>query len=31
MDGKLEWMLQAVISGKPTEAFGGAIPLWLAE
>ncbi len=31
MEGKLEWMMNTVISNKIPEAYGDATELWLKE
>jgi len=31
MEEKLEWMMSSIVSSKPTEAFGGAMEMWLNE
>lgn len=31
MEEKLSWMMSSIVSSKPTEAFGGAMEMWLNE
>jgi len=31
MEERLDWMMTSIISNKPTEMFGGATDIWLAE